>query len=81
MNIILKAIINFIKDIIGKLAYNRQISNLEQQQEKLEKNIDISKEKSKKLKEKLKTSTAPLRDAKDAADYVKNFLKDEKGRK
>ena len=81
MNIILKAIINFIKDIIGKMAYNKQISNLEQQQEKLEKDIDNSKEKSKKLKEKLKTSTAPLRDAKDAADYVKNFLKDEKGRK
>ena len=27
MNIKLKAIINFIKDIIGKMAYNKQISD------------------------------------------------------
>ena len=33
MNIILKAIINFIKDIIGKIAYNRQIASLEAQED------------------------------------------------
>lgn len=81
MNIILKAIINFIKDIIGKMAYNKQMNNLKQQEEKLKENIGKSKEKSKNLKQKLKTSTAPLKDAKDAADYVKDFLKDDKGRK
>ena len=81
MNIILKAIINFIKDIIGKMAYNKKMSNLNEKQEKLKEDIVKSKEKSKNLKEKLKTSTAPLRDAKDAADYVKDFLKDNKGRK
>ena len=32
MNIILKAIINFIKDIIGKIAYNKQISDLKQKE-------------------------------------------------
>jgi peptide methionine sulfoxide reductase MsrA len=81
VNIILKAIINFIKDIIGKMAYNKQMNNLKQQEEKLKENIGKSKEKSKNLKQKLKTSTAPLKDAKDAADYVKDFLKDDKGRK
>jgi peptide methionine sulfoxide reductase MsrA len=81
VNIILKAIINFIKDIIGKMAYNKQMNNLKQQEEKLKENIGKSKEKSKNLKQKLKTSTAPLKDAKDAAEYVKDFLKDDKGRK
>ena len=78
MNIILKAIINFIKDIIGKIAYNRQISTLEDKQKDLEADIVDSKDKVKDLKEKLK-EVPKEKNAKEAADFVKNFIN--KGRK
>ena len=78
MNVILKAIINFIKDIISKIAYNRQISVLEDKQEELEKDILNSKEKAKDLEEKLK-EVPKEKNAKDAANFVKDFIN--KGRK
>ena len=78
MNIILKAIINFIKDIIGKLAYKKQISTLVEKQQKLEKEIVNSKSKANDLKQKLK-EIPKEKNAKDAADFVKNFIN--KGRK
>ena len=78
MNIILKAILNFIKSIISKIAYNKQISVLENKQEQLEKDIINSKNKAKELKETLK-EVPKEKNAKDAADFVKNFIN--KGRK
>jgi hypothetical protein len=78
VNIILKAIINFIKDIIGKLAYKKQISTLVEKQQKLEKEIVNSKSKANDLKQKLK-EIPKEKNAKDAADFVKNFIN--KGRK
>ena len=78
MNIILKAIINFIKDIIGKLAYKKQISTLVEKQQKLEKEIVNSKSKANDLKQKLKEIPKD-KNAKDAADFVNNFIN--KGRK
>ncbi len=78
MNIILKAIINFIKDIIGKLAYKKQINTLVQKQKSLEKDIVSSKTKTNELKKKLK-EVPKEKNAKEAADFVKNFI--DKGRK
>ena len=78
MNIIIKAILNFIKSIISKIAYNRKISALEDKQQQLEKDVDNSKVKVKELKEKLK-EVPKEKNAKEAADFVKNFIN--KGRK
>ena len=74
MNIILKAIINFIKDIIGKIAYNRQIASLEAQEDILKNKVKDSKEKTKHLKDKLKEKPVS-KDAKDAKQFLKDFLK------
>ena len=74
MNIILKAIINFIKDIIGKMAYNKQISDLKHQETILKEKVNDSKEKAKSLKDKLKEKPES-KDAKDAKQFLKNFLK------
>ena len=74
MNIILKAIINFIKDIIGKIAYNKQISDLKQKETILKEKVNDSKQKAKNLKDKLKEKPVS-RDAKDAKQFLKDFLK------
>jgi len=74
MNIILKAIINFIKDIIGKMAYNKQISDLKQKEAVLKDKVKDSKEKAQNLKDKLKENPVS-RDAKDAKQFLKKFLK------
>tara|TARA_Y100001938_G_C8088584_1_gene433635 strand:- start:1474 stop:1710 length:237 start_codon:yes stop_codon:yes gene_type:complete len=78
VNPILKAVINIIKTIISKIVYNKKISSLETKQKELESAISSSKEKTKKLKEKLK-EVPKEKDAKDASDFVKNFIN--KGRK
>ena len=78
MNIILKAILNFIKSIIGKIAYNRQMSALEDVQKNLEQDILDSKTKAKNLRKKLK-EVPKDKNAKEASDFVKNFIN--KGRK
>lgn len=78
MNIILKAILNFIKSIIGKIAYNRQMSALEDVQKNLEQDILDSKTKANNLRKKLK-EVPKDKNAKEASDFVKNFIN--KGRK
>ena len=74
MNIILKAIINFIKAIIGKMAYNKQISDLKKKEDILKDKVKESKQKAKSLKDKLKQKPVS-KDAKDAKQFLKDFLK------
>lgn len=75
MNPILKAVINIIKTIISKIVYNKKISALEDKQQIIEEKIVDSKEKAKKLKKKLGTTAPPKeKNAKEAADYIKNFI-------
>tara|TARA_Y100000034_G_scaffold36485_1_gene44914 strand:+ start:1619 stop:1855 length:237 start_codon:yes stop_codon:yes gene_type:complete len=75
---ILKVIFNFIKTIINKIIYNNKINTLLDVQKELEKDIINSKEKVEDLKDKLKEDVE-MKDAKEAEDFIKNFIN--KGRK
>ena len=85
MNPILKAIINLIKSVISKFAYNRKISNLEKEAEKVKEEIKGIKEKKAEIKETIKESKNKINDIKnaqkksvsvdDTEKYIKDFIK------
>ena len=85
MNPILKAIINLIKSVISKFAYNRKISNLEKEAEKVKEEIKGINKKKDEIKKTIKGSKNRLNKIKnaqkkstsvnDTEKYIKDFIK------
>tara|TARA_Y100001963_G_scaffold57918_1_gene81050 strand:+ start:365 stop:640 length:276 start_codon:yes stop_codon:yes gene_type:complete len=85
MNPILKAIINLIKSIISKFAYNKKINKIVEKQKVLKEEIKEVKQRKKVVKNKIKNSNQKLKNirnakktrtsVKDTEDYVKKFIK------